>query len=1308
MKNSSKETEDESEKSLMQWLRWQDNRGEVATWEELSKRDFKNLQIDHRKNKELERYLLISIRKIKSGNDLLQKLCAVADLNKLEYKIEQLNDPSDTIFEILIVEDKFKVQIMFRNLDAVSQLPEIKNVLIHHMDVKVVSPKLLNLIQSADFISFSEKISDFNNVYPKSMDINSKKNLLLALQSMYMDIQRAANINKESQLEKKLRCSNIDLAQHGLFGLPSLGEVSKPLKITYFITPNELYNKRTKKLDEDYNPEERDLGMQCEVGVTSCERSFRLQMIPLIGHNRPKDSSGLARFSDTTPTNTVLVKGSFYLELKPAVPMLLHNIEELSNVLGIEIVKEGSKPEPFVKLLKSKTDVCKYEHEGDILNFRLSVDNLRGFLVERILFNHPKQLVDVLRILRTQAYFNHLIKKCCKSSTPGQVSNKSKKENVKSDKEVLFEVECPMQEAIRNVVFVHFKYPLSQYLAVVEIQVSSSGYEHCKLAARGCDGLIDLAAESEHSLKVLQTTCSLPITVRRVIKRARNIKTQNQMSQHQISPPGLKYSKYSMRNISHPQMKPPNNSALQRPSIPQQRVAEQNNFAPLQQPQAPQAQDQKNNSYKISGTQEKMQQHPILSTLLLPKSESSKVQQSASKLQSQKHPMLVDLLNVTSPVIGKQQAANPKILPATMQNMHPAASKPSNIKKPNHMMMNPQGGNKMMNSPYSSQQMIQPQQGDYPPQQNSDQAMPPPPSYDAAMSQRMTNQKQLISNFSPHHQQQFYNQQNSPAAAMMHSPAQQPSPYQQFAPQQSPMYSNSPKYQPLSHQSPVHPQIQPSPHHIPPHMGMSPNPRNAARVPGRQIPNQQPDQFDFSQSDHIEPIVATDPSHPSYFINKPQQITGVNRLMQNDVQQMKTHQQSSMPVYGSMQHDNNKMKHFQNMNNNPSAQKNNPHQANVPQSQGKGFPDNQGQLPPYLDEQQNQSGANSSNNNIQTDRNGIYDFIEESRESVDSSGKISLNSRTKLMQQNSGPNKFQASGSSSASDSTLKGLFQSSPSLMSVLTRDSPNYSKLQKQSKMQSSAINSNTSSRKSSTSSQEGQSSKLLSRQTSFGHSKSLSGSSGGKSNALSKQDSKKGKASKKGEAQPVRKRGRPPSTDTKKDYGAKRKKEAPTLQESEGSRLVIRKIEDSWAVGKKSSQQNHQQQDMNPSMKTQGNASMPNQMNFMPGGGNANSNTWFSNYINQQNEMNNKKKISNNQIGVNQKNSKSYAGSQLNKSSQMVNGMSQQQQGKNLNMNKNSRKSSLSDVIGKLKQNSNTNNNNSSSIDPFASATSSLGQD
>ena len=64
-----------------------------------------------------------------------------------------MNDPSDTIFEILIVEDKFKVQIMFRNLDAVSQLPEIKNVLIHHMDVKVVSPKLLNLIQLVDCYS---------------------------------------------------------------------------------------------------------------------------------------------------------------------------------------------------------------------------------------------------------------------------------------------------------------------------------------------------------------------------------------------------------------------------------------------------------------------------------------------------------------------------------------------------------------------------------------------------------------------------------------------------------------------------------------------------------------------------------------------------------------------------------------------------------------------------------------------------------------------------------------------------------------------------------------------------------------------------------------------------------------------------------------------------------------------------------------------------------------------------------------------------------------------------------------------------
>ena len=49
----------------------------------------------------------------------------------------------------------------------------------------------------------------------------------------------------------------------------------------------------------------------------------------------------------------------------------------------------------------------------------------------------------------------------------GQISSKNKKENVKDDKAVvLFEVECPMQEAIRNIVFVHFKYPLSQYLAV--------------------------------------------------------------------------------------------------------------------------------------------------------------------------------------------------------------------------------------------------------------------------------------------------------------------------------------------------------------------------------------------------------------------------------------------------------------------------------------------------------------------------------------------------------------------------------------------------------------------------------------------------------------------------------------------------------------------------------------------------------------------------------------------------------------------------------------------------------------------------
>ena len=75
------------------------------------------------------------------------------------------------------------------------------------------------------------------------------------------------------------------------------------------------------------------------------------------------------------------------------------------------------------------------------------------------------------------------------------------------------------------------------------------------------------------------------------------------------------------------------------------------------------------------------------------------------------------------------------------------------------------------------------------------------------------------------------NQQNS-QAAMMHSPVQQPLPYQQFAPQQTfPMYKNKYRYRPVNHQSLAtnHPPIQPSPHHVPPQMQMPPNPR---RLPG--------------------------------------------------------------------------------------------------------------------------------------------------------------------------------------------------------------------------------------------------------------------------------------------------------------------------------------------------------------------------------------------------------------------------------------------------------------------------------------------
>ena len=189
-------------------------------------------------------------------------------------------------------------------------------------------------------------------------------------------------------------------------------------------------------------------------------------------------------------------------------------------------------------------------------------------------------------------------------------------------------------------------------------------------------------------------------------------------------------------------------------------------------------------------------------------------------------------------------------------------------------------------------------------------------------------------------------------------------------------------------------------------------------------------------------------------------------------------------------------------------------------------------------------------------------------------------------------------------------------------------------------------------------------------------------------SKQDSKKGKGSKK-EAQPVRKRGRPPSTDAKKEYaGEKLKTEnirfiqllTQLFQQRNGKKklrrsknpittaglwfaklkirgpwkslrnritsskiwasrwnLKVLNIEHLFFVGKQTS---------NKLFVSTGNTSMSNQMNFMPANANhPTSNTWINNYINHQNEMNNKKKISNNQIGVTSKNKSSYAGNQVN---------------------------------------------------------------
>ncbi|XP_075684680.1 mediator of RNA polymerase II transcription subunit 1-like [Rhinoderma darwinii] len=389
--------------------------------------------------------------------------------------------------------------------------------LAHHGESPTICKELLLLLRNNDFEGFGKSLEGLLHLYsiPGNSDIKAK--VYVALHNLEEDMSALFNLSRPTN-----DMDRITTILHGKVGFLSLRCGGTPMNIEYYISPYQI-------LEEKLKPGIRVVGTNVSVTVAGTTNWYHLPVSPLF-QEISQEGGSVHGFSSLTEESSMALPACFFLRFDNPEPILLSLIQKIQNITGLPVI--STKQSPLHELVIEMKNKCFTDLVSQEVQFVVSLSGCKdhcyvlnrldnnnaviGGLVNKIPFIHPSHVPLILKVLRHQAAYNTLLNSC--------ISNTVKPK----DQASMLHFEVSLQKDFR--ICTSFQHPSGSSLSCVVIDVMSCGNLMCSQYTSTSDP--PPPCNNEFIMKVLDRCMSIPITMRTIFKKAKEVEVSEDMEIH--------------------------------------------------------------------------------------------------------------------------------------------------------------------------------------------------------------------------------------------------------------------------------------------------------------------------------------------------------------------------------------------------------------------------------------------------------------------------------------------------------------------------------------------------------------------------------------------------------------------------------------------------------------------------------------------------------------------------------------------------------------------------------------------------------
>ncbi|XP_078343120.1 mediator of RNA polymerase II transcription subunit 1-like [Oculina patagonica] len=427
--------------------------------------------------------------------------------------------------DCFINSDMFYVEV---RMDTDGTVSEVK---VAHTGDPESCPELTRVLREGDYEEFLCHLKGLCDLYQLSRDTFQKPKILAALKAVETDINTMATLfgTDASSTEAITQCP---------VGFVTPRQGGRRMRLAYFASPYELLDVKRPGQDRHFtreDPPPRDFGYQVYVSLEQSQKSS-LPISPLIAEPAGYGMLGLGssiKYQPLNDNNSEEFHASFVLELckpLPAAVEIVRKIYEVVNKAGTFthssrvpidslIIKEWLKEKGISASEQGNTyyaSLPQHYHEYHVTENQSTAEEPvqssgMGLLLYRIGFTHPRQIPEIIPLLRRQAMFNTLLTSALRSHKPLK-----KKPN---SEEFLFELRASEPFTLT----VAFEHPCTSSMASIDFNVSE---DHTVKATLTTVPGKPLFCSNDYISRVIQRCLSIPAAMRCIIRKAQSVKLE--------------------------------------------------------------------------------------------------------------------------------------------------------------------------------------------------------------------------------------------------------------------------------------------------------------------------------------------------------------------------------------------------------------------------------------------------------------------------------------------------------------------------------------------------------------------------------------------------------------------------------------------------------------------------------------------------------------------------------------------------------------------------------------------------------------